>query len=74
MVGAQLAQFGVDGQVATGRVCGTLQEAANAPYFFEGFMYFCHRPIPYGDGYNRWSAKTRSEMEDGHGVYYLGAL
>ena len=73
VVSAQLAQYGVDGQAATSRVCATLQEAAQAPYFFEGFMHFCHRPIPYGEGYDSWRAKTRSEMEDGHGVDYLGA-
>jgi hypothetical protein len=74
VVGAQLGQYGVDRKIATSRVCATLQEAAQAPYFFEGFMYFCHRPIPYGDEYDRWKTKVRSEMEEGRGVYYLGAV
>jgi len=50
----------------------TLQEAAQAPYFFEGLVSFAQRPIPFGDQYEDWRAKRRKRMEDGHEIYYLG--
>ena len=72
---AQLAACGIDPQGTTSRLCDTLQEAANAPYFFEGLLYFAQQsPIPFGDTYETWARERREAMEAGREIYYLRAL
>jgi hypothetical protein len=57
------------------RLCGTLREAAQspeAPYFYECILSFCHRPIPFGDGYEAWRTDRDRAMQDGREISYCG--
>jgi len=57
------------------RICSTLREAAqspNAPYFYECFLTFCHKPIPYGEGYQAWRTATDLAMRAGKDICYCG--
>jgi hypothetical protein len=63
------------GEPVTARVCATMREAAqspNAPYFYECFLSFCHRPIPHGDGYQAWLTATDLAMRAGKEIAYCG--
>jgi len=55
------------------RVCRSLQDAAHAPYFYEGFFSFCQKEhIPFGDQYEAWRAEISKKMQAGKEIYYLG--
>ncbi|HET7486719.1 MAG TPA: hypothetical protein VFJ85_02235 [Acidimicrobiales bacterium] len=45
--------FRTPGKPQSASVCATLQDAADAPYFYEYFFTFCNKPIPFGRGYKR---------------------
>jgi hypothetical protein len=43
--------FSLGGLPISARICTTLREAtesANAPYFYECYLSFCHKPVPAG--------------------------
>lgn len=62
-------KFKTPGSAVSARVRDNLQEARNAPFFFEYFFGFCQKSIPFGDGYEarrhdidgRMHAATRFE-------------
>ena len=67
--------FSLQGKPISARVCDSLREAAesnSAPYFYEGLLRFCQRPIPFGDSYEQWRAQTAQAMADGKALYYCG--
>ena len=51
-------------------VCDSLQELATCRYFFEGLFYFAMRPIPFGDGYEKWRAEKAAEYLAGCGDFF----
>jgi hypothetical protein len=56
-------------------VCYTLREAADspdAPYFYECYLSYCHRPIPRGNGYEAWRTATDEAMRRGRDIAYCG--
>jgi len=58
--------YDLGGKPVKARVCFSLQEAALAPYFYEGFFSFCQEnPIPFGDGYEAWRAEMDKRMQKG---------
>ena len=65
--------FHTPGVPVQAQLCGTLQEARDAPHFYEGFFAFCQEAIPYGDGYEEWRAKMDERMRAGRDIYFLGS-
>jgi len=63
------------GSPVSARLCSSLREAAqspDAPYFFECYVDFCHKPIPRGDGYVAWRAAMDNAMRTGKEIAYRG--
>lgn len=55
------------------RLCATLQEAADQPYFYEALFMMCQKPIPTGvRSYQRWKKKIDRLMRIGKELYYCG--
>ena len=69
----RLRQFGIHA-VRSVRVCGTLQAAADQPYFYEALMIYSQQRVPYGKAYSKWRATRRKQIEAGNEIYYLGKL
>jgi hypothetical protein len=53
-------------------MCDSLQEAASQRYFFEAYLWFSHRPIPFGSRYAAWARATRLRILAGDDICYLG--
>ena len=53
------------------RVCDTLQEARDAPYFYECYFDMCRTVWP--DDWHAWRAQTDEQMRAGRQLWYLGA-
>jgi hypothetical protein len=62
----------LNGNAVGARVCATLQEAADQPYFFECFFAMCQKKIPFGTKYAQWAEKTKRAMNAGKEIFYLG--
>ena len=60
------------GEINQVRICHSLQEASEQPYFFEGFWSLGQTRIPFGSDYEGWAAEKRAELADGRGLFYLG--
>lgn len=54
------------------RVCETLQEAREAPLFYEALFDFAQKRIPFGDGYEAWRRERDALMRDGRELYFAG--
>ena len=69
---AHADQFGVAATAA--RVCRSLQEARDAPYFFEALVHFSAEIASRSarDEFGEWEHRTASEMREGRHLYYLG--
>jgi hypothetical protein len=67
----QLRQFGIHA-VRSIRICDTLQEAADQPYFYEALIAFSQQRVPYGHAYPKWRTTRRKQIEAGKEIYYLG--
>lgn len=68
--------FSLGSEPVRARVCETLREAAEsaeAPYFWECFLKFCQRPIPFGENYQDWRAARDEAMSRGKEIAYCGA-
>jgi hypothetical protein len=33
----------------------------------------CQKPIPFGDGYERWAGQMLKQLRQGREIYYLGS-
>ncbi len=66
------SRFATPGVPVRARLCTTLQEARDAPDFFESFFSFCQRPIPFGDGYEEWRTQMDERMRAGHEIAAIG--
>lgn len=53
-------------------LCGTIQEAVSAPYFYEGFFFMGQQTIPFGKKYKKWKKQMDKKMQAGKELYYLG--
>jgi hypothetical protein len=65
-------RFSLGGDPVGTRLCATLQDAADQPYFFECFFDMCQKTIPFGPEYPDWAERTRRAMDEGKEIYYLG--
>ena len=64
--------FSLGGKPVGARLCWNLQEAAHAPYFYEGLFSFSQQPIPFGDHYQTWRKDMHRGLQKGEELYYLG--
>ena len=64
--------FDLGGTPIKASLCGTLQEAVSAPYFYECFFMMGQQTIPFGKKYNKWQKQMDKKMRDGKELYYLG--
>jgi hypothetical protein len=64
--------FAVGGIPVTARLCGSLQDARDAPYFYEALFDFAQRPIPYGPTYEKWRKRMDKRMRKGKEIYFVG--
>ena len=64
--------FALPGTPVSTRVCESLQEAREAPLFFEALFNFAQRPIPFGDGYEEWRRRIGTLMREGKEIYAVG--
>jgi hypothetical protein len=68
----KLDRFDLGGSPKVVELCPTLQDASEAPYFFEALFKMSQRPIPFGSGYKAWSRKILLGLKNGNELYYLG--
>jgi hypothetical protein len=66
------ARFALGAEPVSARVCESLREAANEPYFYEALLKLAQKPIPYGEGYERWRREKVAAMAEGQEFYFLG--
>ena len=67
-----VTHFKLPGAPLRARVCDSLQEARDAPYFYEYFFSFCQTRIPFGDQYQEWRAHMDERMRAGHEIAAIG--
>ena len=60
------------GRPVSAEMCFSLQEASSAPYFYEYFLGFCQKRIPFGRSYRRWRRTMDRRMRDGHEIASVG--
>ncbi len=65
--------FALGGTPVGARVCWSLWEARDAPYFYEGLTEFAREPIPDGRRYTKWKTRKIRALEAGKEIYYCGA-
>jgi hypothetical protein len=66
-------RWNLGGTPVGARVCWSLWEARDAPYFYEYLVDIAREPIPYGQGYGKWKAKKIRALEAGKEIWYCGA-
>ncbi len=64
--------FAVRGTPEKARLCWSLKDAREAPYFYEALLHFAHRPIPFGTGYAKWRKRMDRRMRRGQEIYFVG--
>jgi hypothetical protein len=64
--------FALGGKPIQASLCGTLQEARAAPYFYEYFFMMGQQTIPFGRKYKKWKQRMDKKMRSGKELYYLG--
>jgi hypothetical protein len=69
----QASGFDLGGRPVEAKVCSTLAEARDQPYFYEGLVDFARHTIPFGDHYESWRKVRETAMREGRELYNLGA-
>jgi hypothetical protein len=64
--------FSLDGRPVKARVCLSLKEASQQPYFFEALLTFAQERIPFGEHYDEWRQRKHRAMSEGREFYFLG--
>jgi hypothetical protein len=66
------AHFAIRGTPSKTRLCWSLGEARDAPYFYEALFRYAQRPIPYGPDFEDWRRRIDSRMRQGKEIYFVG--
>ena len=66
------AHFKMPGNPVNARVCSSLQDARDAPYFFEYFFRFSQKRIPFGRKYASWRKRMDKRMRAAHEIAAVG--
>jgi hypothetical protein len=64
--------FALPGTPASAKLCESLQDAREAPFFYEALFEFAQKPIPSGSGYQKWRRRTDKLMRQGKEIYAVG--
>lgn len=64
--------YDLGGSPVSARVCRSLQEARDQPYFFEALFDFANEGIPSGPDFDDWRNAVARDMEQGKHLWYLG--
>lgn len=64
--------FALPGTPRSARLCASLQDAREAPLFYEALVSFGQQPIPFGPGYQKWRRRTNKRMRQGKEIYAVG--
>ncbi len=65
-------KFALGGVASSARLCDSLREARDAPYFYEALIAFAHQPIPFGPDYAKWRRRLQRRMRNGKDIYFMG--
>jgi hypothetical protein len=65
-------QFAIPGTPVSARLCDSLQDAREAPLFYEALFDFAQKPIPFGSGHEKWRRQTEKQMRRGKEIYFAG--
>ncbi len=60
------------GEPVSARVCSTLSEARDQPYFYETLLHFAWQGPQFGEHYEAWRQDRETAMREGRELYYLG--
>ena len=71
VVKKRLIRFGAK-NIESIKLCYSLMEIADQPYFYECLIYFIQNPIPFGDGHASWIEKKRKALCSGNDISFLG--
>lgn len=67
-----LKRFDLGGKPTIVELCPTLDDASDAPYFYETFFKMTQTSIPRGRAYAAWARRTVAGIDAGDELYYLG--
>jgi len=66
--------FAIPGTPASARLCESLQDAREAPFFYEAIFDFAQKTIPFGSGYEKWRRRMDKRMRRGQEMYCAGPI
>lgn len=66
------AKNALGGEPVSAKVCPTLADARDQPYFYEALLYFAWAPPRFGTDYESWRQERETAMRQGRELYYLG--
>ena len=66
------SHFAIGSEPASARLCWSLSDARDAPYFYEALWSFSQKPIPFGPGYEKWRKRMNRRMREGREIYFVG--
>jgi hypothetical protein len=72
LVLSHASTFALGGRAVSARVCPSLQEAREQPYFFEAIFEFARDARGMFDDYDKWRSERSAAMDAGKDLYFLG--
>jgi len=66
------SHFAIPGVPTEARLCNSLQEARDAPLFYEALFAFAQKPIPFGADHEKWRSQMDELMRSGKEIYFAG--
>lgn len=66
------SHFKTPGRAVTAELCGSLQEASEAPYFYEHFFGFCQERVEVGKDHDDWRQRMDQRMNAGYEIAGIG--
>jgi hypothetical protein len=66
------SHFAIRGTPTSTRLCWSLRDARDAPYFYEALLHFAQRPIPFGPDYQKWRRQINLRQRKGKEIYFVG--
>ena len=66
------SRFAIQGEPLSARLCRSLRDARDAPYFYEALFAFAQKPIPFGPRYQKWRRSIDKAMREGKEISFVG--
>lgn len=73
LIKVQFIQYGFE-NIESIEPCYSLQEITIYPYFYEQWIYFIQKRIPYKTGYKIWLQEKRRALLGGQDIKFVGCL